>query len=51
MNEPHYDFFDLPPDERSNVYQKAEEETGQNFFDLPPEDRAAYYNAATREFE
>ena len=51
MNEPSYNFFDLPPEDRARTYQKAEEETGQSFFDLPPEDRAAYYQAATRDFE
>jgi len=51
MSEQNYNFFDLPPEERGRVYDRAEEETGQNFYDLSPEERGAYYDSVIRDFE
>ena len=33
-------FYDLSPEERGEVYDRAERETGQQYLDLPPEERA-----------
>jgi hypothetical protein len=38
------EYYDLPPDERAYLAEKACERSGsQNFFDLPPEERAVVY--------
>lgn len=34
------DFYDLSPEERGKIYDRAEDETGVAFLDLPPEERA-----------
>lgn len=43
------DFYDLPPEERGNWYERIREETGQDVHDLPPEERAEWYERAARE--
>jgi hypothetical protein len=40
------EFFDLEPEERGAIYDRAEEEHGGSFFDLDPEIRASYYEFA-----
>lgn len=39
-------FWDLDPEERGAIYDKAERETGKKFFDLSPEERADYHDQA-----
>lgn len=38
------DYYDLPPEERAAMANRAYEDTGMEYEDLPPEDRAYYSN-------
>ena len=40
MEDKEVSFYDMTPEERGAIYDRAKRETGQEFLDLPPEERA-----------
>lgn len=41
------EYYDLPPDERAAIQERAAERGGvEQFLDLPPDERAAAYQSA-----
>lgn len=46
MSDMNAGFWDLDPQDRGAIYDKAERETGESFWDLSPEDRGYYYERA-----
>ena len=39
-------FWDLDPEDRGAIYDRAERDTGMSFHDLSPEERGYYYDQA-----